>query len=297
MPGPFRSTDAVLTITQNNNEKSISISAVNENAAKLLGVDGKVLVGTALENVVSPKVKEALHDYVEFEAGANDVGQVLRRIRDFRVKNAQGKEIPLKLKVERHNSSEFDEFMLIMHDEIANREFTAAVAAMHRVFWDEGTKYPDTELTDRATLERGLQVVDAQREKIPNGVSLAVVELDGAEELIASRGIGECHEVLKAVAHAIQQNLRGNDVIAQYDDRRLVVVLIGAGAEASKIVLNRLRWLIGGVSLREGGKKGAHTVSVAYNEIGAASAVDLLPQLIEVLASKPKDTRNVVIEA
>src|SRR5690606_35532059 len=125
----------------------------------------------------------------------------------------------------RHNSNELDEFMLIMHDEVANREFTAAIATIHRVFWDEGAKHPGTELIDRATLERGLQVVDAQREKIPNGVTLAVIELDGAENIIASRGIDECYEVLKTIAHAIQQNLRGNDVITQYDDRRLVVVL------------------------------------------------------------------------
>lgn len=298
MPGPFRQTDAVLTIAQDNDRRAIEVCAANEIASELVGIPLDELKGKPFSDIVSDKVAEDIDDYVEYEVGANDVGEVLRKMRDFQIKSKGGKDKPMRLKIVRHHSQTLDEFMLIMHDEEQQRETNEALKALRAVFESAGTN-PDTGLPNRTSLLKGLEVVVEQREKIQNGVCFAVMELDGHENILGKYGVQACHRAVQAIAQHCQQNLRGNDIVAQVDERRLALILVGTSKEPAKIVLNRLRWLIAGLHIRtEQGLDVQSTVTVAFNEFTAEdTAQPLLERFEKLLDEKPKDSVNVVVQA
>lgn len=299
MPGPFRQTDAVLTIAQDNSRRAIEVSAANEVAGELIGIPPEELQGMAFRDIVSDRVAEDIEDYVEYVPGANDVGEVLRKMRHFQIRGRDGKSVPMRLKIVRHHSQVHDEFLLIMHDEERERESNAALSALREAFQEHASRNEDTGLPDRSTLLKGLELIQAHRENIKNGACLAVMELDQYEKNLGKYGLQACHKAVEGIAQHCQQNLRGNDYIAQIDGRRLALILIGAKSEPAKMVLNRLRWLVGGLKVRtEQGLDVGSTVSIVFNEFsGDGSAQDLLARLEKALDGKPEDSVNVVAEA
>lgn len=299
MSGPFRQSDAVLTIAQYNERHAIEVTAVNEVASQIVGYSPDELTGMAFRELVPIKIAEMLDDYVEYEAGHNDVGDVLRKVRDFQLKSKNGKHMPFTVKIVRHNSQQHDEFMLIMHDEEAQRSKNAVMSALRENFEGHAALDADTGLPDRSSFEKGVDLVFLHRENIANGVCIALLEIDNYETILAKCGISACHKAMQDIAALCRQNLRGNDVVAQFDKNRLALILVGTKREPAKIVLNRLRWLIAGLRIQtKQGMDASSTVSLIFDEIDAHSQPDeLLKHIEKVLDSKPKESTNVLVVA
>lgn len=299
MPGPFRQTDAVLTIAQDNDRKVIEVTAANEVAGKLVGYASDELAGMAFRDLVPDKIAEMLDDYVEFEAGYNDVGDVLRKVRDFQLKNKNGKYLPFKVKIVRHHSQQHDEYLLILQDQEQQRVKDTIMSALRDTFAGHAALNADTGLPDRTSFEKGLDLVLLHRDTIANGACAAVFELDNYQQMLGKYGIKTCHRAMQEIAALCSQNLRENDVIAQFDQHRLALILVGAGREPAKMVLNRLRWLIAGLPIRSPqGLDVNTTVTVLFRELqSGVKASEILAQFEKAFESKPQDSTNMVVEA
>lgn len=298
MPGPFRQTDAVLTISQDNSRRAIEVTAANDVACELVDYPSDELIGMAFDKLVPMKIAEMIEDYVEFENGHNDVGEVLRKVREFQLKSKSGKHTTLKLKIVRHHSQEHDEFMLIMQDEEQQRSNDTVMAALRENFEGHAALDEHTKLPDRSSFEKGLELVVLHRENIANGACIAIFEMDEYEEILGKYGINACYKAVIDIAALCSQNLRGNDVVTQFDKGRLALILVGTTREPAKIVLNRLRWLIAGLKIRtEQGVDFTTTVSVLFHEISENSTPEeMLTQFEKQLDDKPEDSTNVVVE-
>lgn len=293
--GPFRQSDAVLTIAQDNTRRSIEVTAANDAAGSITGYPLEELRGKAFQDIVTPKVAEAITDYVEFYAGANDVGDVLRKIRDFQIQNRDGKAISFKLRIVRHNSAEHDEYLLIMHNEEAQRETDAFLSALRARVDNPNEKNADSGLPNRASFLGGIELAALEQEKIAKGVSVALVELDSYEHILAKHGIQACHHIVQDVAKLCVQNLRGNDVVAHVSGNRLGLLLVGAAKEPAQMVLNRLRWLIAGQHTDVDGAKVQTTATILFHELAPADEAEkLLVHAEDTLKDKPSDSVNLV---
>lgn len=299
MSGPFRQSDAVLTIAQDNGRRAIEITAANEVAGKIAGYPAEELMGMPFSRLLPAKIAEMIEDYVEFEAGANDVGDVLRKVRDFQLHDKDGKDIPLRVRIVRHHSQEHDEFMLIMHNEEQERENDTVLTALRENFTLHAATNPDTGLPDRVSYEKGLELAIAHRERITNGVCAAVFQMDDYEGISAKYGVAASHKAMQEIAALCSHNLRGNDAVAQITRDRLGLILVGASREPAKMVLNRLRWLIAGLQIRtEQGIDIKTTASIVFREIDASSHPDeMLAHFEQTLDDKPADSINIVVEA
>lgn len=294
--GPFRQSDAVLTVAQDNTRHAIEVTAANDAAGNVIGYPKEELKGKALQEIVSEKVAEAIEDYVEFQAGANDVGDVLKKIRDFQLKHRDGKPLPFKLKIVRHNSQQHDEFLLILHNEEALRQNDAFLAALRANFEGHTAQNPETGLPDRASFLKGVELARLHLEQLEKGVSVAVVQFDGFESILSKHGIQACNQWLKAIANLISQNLRGSDVVAHVERNRLALLLVGAAKDPAQMVLNRLRWLIAGhaVSLEQGTNVQS-SVTIFFHELTTADdAGKLFEQFERTFAEKPAESTNLV---
>lgn len=294
--GPFRQSDAVLTVTQDNIRKVVEITAANDVASDITGYSSEELKGKPLKEIVSPRVAETIDDYVEFQSGANDISDVLRKVREFQLKNKDGKVLPFKLKILRHNSQEFDEFLLVLHDEESKRETDAFLSALRANFEGHSALNPDTQLPDRASFVKGMELAQLQLEKLRNEVSVAVIEIDAYDAILAKYGIQSCHLVMKHIAKLCGQNLRGNDVVAQLDKNRLALLLIGAAKDPAQMVLNRLRWLIAAQETRiPQGVDVQTTVSILFHMLEADNAAsELIVKFEKAYEDKPADSLNFV---
>ena len=298
MPGPFRQTDAVLTIAQVNERRSIEVTAANQVAGELTGYSPEDLVGMEFVKLVPSKIHEVIEDYVEFEDGHNDVGEVLRKVRDFRIKTKEGKELSINMKIVRHHSNLHDEFMLIMQDEEVQRGTDSFMAALRENFDGHAALNPDTQLPDRSSYEKGMDMIMLHMENISNGVCVAIFELDDYQQILGKYGVNACHKAMQDIAGLCKQNLRSNDVVAQFDKSRLALILVGTTREPAKIVLNRLRWLIDGMHIRSHqGVDFQTTTSVLFHEIDSNTQPDELIEKFEsTLEDKPAESTNLVVE-
>lgn len=299
MSGPFRQSDAVLTIAQDNERHAIEVTAANEVAGKLVDYMPEELMGMEFRELLPIKIAEMLDDYVEYEAGHNDVGDVLRKVRDFQLKNKAGKHMSLKVRIVRHQSQKHDEYMLIMQDEESQRETDAVMSALRENFAGHASVDSATGLPDRQSFEKGMDLVLLHRESISGGACVAVLELDDYDQLLSKYGISTCTKVLQDVASLCRQNLRGNDVVAQYGENRLALILVGTTREPAKMVLNRLRWLIAGLHIRNAqGVDVSSTVTVLFHEIDEQSKTEeLLANFDRQFDDKPEGSTNMVAEA
>ncbi len=298
MSGPFRKTDAVLTIAQDNAEQSIRVTAANEVASELIGVPLDELSGKSFKDILPDSIVGAIDDYVEFETGANDVSEVLRRVRDFQLKSAEGKSIPFRLKIVRHNSMEYDEFLLIMQDENKQRETDKFFAMLKENREGHAALVPETGLPDRSSFIKSMELVLPHRDTFGR-VCMAVIELDEYEKILSKFGQDVFYKVLQGAANVCQQNLRDHDVVTQIGERRLGLLLLGAGAEPGKMVLNRLRWLIGGheTTVKQG-VEAQSSATIVFRELPeSGDSEELLKACEKVMDDKPESSVNTVVQA
>lgn len=235
MSGPFRKTDAVLTIAQDNARRAIEITAANEAACRLLGYDGEELMGKNFAEMLPERIAEMIEDYVEFEDAANDVGDVLRKVRDFELQTQAGKTKPVDLKVLRHTSVEHAEYLLVFYGSAQKEKADAVMKAARKLL--EGKRAIDdaTGLAKRDNFEQSVNVLLPQLEDVTNGACLAVCELDGYQKILAKHGIAMAHKAMREAGALCKLNLRGNDLVAQFDERRLAIVLTGATGDRSAL--------------------------------------------------------------
>ena len=298
MSGPFRNTDAVLTIEQNNARHAIEITAANEVAGNIMGLQPADLKGKPLYDFLPEKITELLNDYVEFESGANDVGDVLRKVRDFQLLDKDGKPKSFRLKIIRHHSQENDGFLLVLHDEQQQKETSSFMQMLNENFQGHESLDENTGLPDRTSFVKGLELVSLHLENIPQGVSMAMVQLDQYEEILAKYGINACNKLVQNIAALCRQNLRGNDRVMQTARNQLGLLLIGTQKEPAKIVLNRLRWLIGGLQTRtEQGVDVHSTATIFFKEILKHETPDsILAACEKKMEDKPDSSMNLVVD-
>lgn len=297
MSGPFRKTDAVLTIAQDNARRAIEITAANEAACRLLGYDGEELMGKNFAEMLPERIAEMIEDYVEFEDAANDVGDVLRKVRDFELQTQAGKTKPVDLKVLRHTSVEHAEYLLVFYGSAQKEKADAVMKAARKLL--EGKRAIDdaTGLAKRDNFEQSVNVLLPQLEDVTNGACLAVCELDGYQKILAKHGIAMAHKAMREAGALCKLNLRGNDLVAQFDERRLAIVLTGATGDPAKMVLNRLRWLIASHKTRDDNVVVSSNATVWFRELTKETqGKDLFAAFEAAIEAKTDEQANTVIE-
>jgi len=241
----YRSTDAVVTICQNNRAKSIEISDVNKAAEDMLGYASRDLAGKPLYEVLPPRIAEMLSEYVEFEADANDVGQVLTKVQSFSIIGKDGKETGYRLKVVRAESTgDTIFFKLVLQDKTGLRRNEALRKAIQENFRGHEALEPETGLPDRPSLGKDIELMGHYSHKSDLRSCFAILQLDHYDDLFSQYGRPACYSIIKHIAALCRQSLRPDDVVGSISYKRLGVLLIDTTPESGRMALNRLRWQI-----------------------------------------------------
>lgn len=265
-----RGDDAVITVCQNNGDKSIEISDINKQAQAMVGLTNKKLKGKALSKILPKRIGEMLEEYVEFDDGANDVGSVLGRVQSFSVIGGDGKETSYRLKVVRSDSKDdVIIFKLVLHDKAGIKKNEAVRKVIQDNFKGHESLDPDTGLPDKASLNKDIELMGYYNNKGDVKSSFAIIQIDHYDELFAQYGRSICHNILAHAAQICRQSLRPDDVVGSVSNKRIGVLLMDTTTEAARMTFNRLRWQIAANPFTLADKSSVGlSVSIAFSRVG-----------------------------
>lgn len=265
-----RSNDAVITICQNNVAKSIEITDINKMGEELLGYPAKELVGKPLFHILPPRIASMLQEYVEYEADANDVGQVLSKVQSFSTIGKEGKESAYRLKVVRVEANDKTiSFNLVLQDKTGLRKNEALRKAIQDNFRGHEVLDPDTGLPDRYSLTKDIELMGYYNNKSDMRSCFGILQLDHYDELLSQYGRPACNNIIKHIALLTRNSLRPDDVVGVINYKRIGVLLLDTAPESARMAVNRLRWQIAANPFILPDKTAVGTsVSISFSRIG-----------------------------
>jgi GGDEF domain-containing protein len=295
----YRSNDAVITVCQNNNTKSIEITEVNKAAEELLGYPSAELVKKPLHRILPPRIGTLLEEYVEFGHDANDVGEVLSKVQSFSIVSRDDKETGFRLKVVRTEATGGHiMFRLVLQDRMGLRKNEALRKAIQDNFKGHEVMDPELDLPDRNSLIKDIELVGYYNSKSDMRTCFAALQLDHYDELFSQYGKGTCLAMMKHVAAIARQNLRPDDVVGVISHKRLGALLLDTTPETARMVSNRLRWQIAAnpFSLPDRSTVGL-SVSIAFSRVsGRIADKALIEDCVVALDGLSDKSANALIE-
>jgi diguanylate cyclase (GGDEF)-like protein len=241
----YRSNDAVITICQNNQVKSIEISEINKVAEDMLGYGNAELMSQKLTHILPPRIAELLNEYVEYKINANDVGEVLSKVQSFSIIGKDGKETGYRLKVVRAESTDsIVVFKLVLQDRMGLRKNEQLRKIIQENFRGHEVLDPDTGLPDRYSLGKDIELMGYYNSKSDLRTCFSILQIDHYDELFSQYGKSTCISIIKHIAFVARQNLRPDDVVGAISYKRIGVLLLDTTPETARMVFNRLRWQI-----------------------------------------------------
>ncbi|MDX2112946.1 MAG: diguanylate cyclase [Alphaproteobacteria bacterium] len=295
----YRSNDAVITICQNNAQKSIEIRDVNRMAEDMLGAGNAELAGQALSRILPPRIAELLKEYVEYGGEINDVGSVLGKVQSFAVIGRDGKENGFRLKVVRAESTGSQIiFKLVLQDKMGLRKNEALRTAIQENLKGHEVVDPETGLPDRASLGKDIELMGYYNSKSDLRTCFSILQIDHYDDLFSQYGRPVCQSIIKHVAFICRQNLRPDDVVGSVNYKRLGVLLLDTTPESARMVFNRLRWQIAAnpYTMPERTTIGL-SVSISFTRItGRVDDKKIVDECDRALDQMSANTANALIE-
>ncbi len=293
----YRGNDAVLTLCQNNEVKSIEITAMNAVAEELTGHKAGALIGKSLSSVIPARIAELLDEYVEYKPGTHDVGMVLSRVQSFSLLAANGVEHGYRLKVVRAESDKHRlYFRLVLQDKIGERKDATLRRAMQDNFRGHEVIDPVFGLPDRNSLIKDIELTAYYNHKAELRSCFALLQLDHYDDLLKQYGEKQAVQFMKHIAHSCRNSLRPDDIVASVNPRRVGVLLIDTAPESTRVVVNRLRWQVAASPYTLPGLVILSlSVSVVFVNVGGRISEQSLLDLCEEMLDNTPDAANTLL--
>lgn len=293
-----RKGDGVVVLLQNNEEKRLTIHGTNAIVANLLGYAEGELAGRDLVSILSQRLATMLDEDLEYADDAPDVGELLGRQREFKLRHRLGHEIAAPVTISRMMAQGHQAcFQLVLPNE---RESRAQQNLKDFLVLNlEGRREMDdiTGLPNRNTAETHLGLLKNYIAGNGMEAAFAVIRLDRHEKSLARYGAPACVELLKHTANICRSTFRTEDVICGLTDHTIGLILLDISRESARMVLNRLRWNIRNHRIVFGGKSDfSVTVSISFDMLDEHRGDTLLERCEDSAAALEVDARNVLVE-
>ena len=237
-----RKGDGIISIKQDNAEKTIEIEMLNKAAEKITGRSSSELAGANFNNILPHRIKETLDGYIEFDDENSDFAHIARKIPNFMLLNNLGQEIPISLKVFQVVSTESNklQYELLVRD-------TSLIKHIKELK-DRLSEKQDEEAVDAQT---GLNSFPMFRDSLETSyhfveennnmeISLAIVAVDHLDQFEEKYGEKAAYSLVRHVGEKIIKICRTEDITAHIGEGDIGVILVDCNTEDAKSVLNRV---------------------------------------------------------
>lgn len=293
-----RKGDGYLIVVQDNASRQLTIDSLNDSAIEQLGYTLDELKGRKLEVILGQRTALAVEEDLEYDDDAPDMGDVLAKHRELRLRKRSGEEISVPITINRVMAEDKNaRFQLIIPNEREGRarqqlkDFLKTSLDGHRQI-DEATGLPN-----RATAEAYLRSISHYIAESETDAAFAVLRLDRYEKSIARYGAQHTNQLIQHVGNCCSSTFRSDDMVCSLGGPYLGLMLVDISRESVRVVLNRLRWNIRTHTIDFGGKADfSTTVSIAFDMLNRDNSGQLLAQGEQSIAALETDARNTLIE-
>lgn len=293
-----RKGDGVVIVVQDNALRQLTIFQVNEVAASQLGYDAADLNGRKLEVLLGARTAAIIDEDLEYEDDAPDMGEVLARQRELRLRTHAGEEFAIPTTINRMMAEDKNaRFQIVIPNE---REGRAKSQLKHflktsldgHMQIDEATGLPN-----RATAEAYLRLMNHYMAEAKTEAAFVVLRLDRFQKSVDRYGEGATSQLLQHVANCCRGTFRSEDVICALGGPMLGLLLVDISRESVRVVLNRLRWNIRAHTILFGGKPDfSTTVSIGFEMLTPENGDGLLERVEAWVADVETEARNVLLD-
>lgn len=288
---------AYMVVAQNNVKKTVKIKEINDAAANLLGRTTVEMLGLELRDVVGAKVSETLNEYLEYEDEAYDLDDILKRVREFKMKHYNGEEIVMALQIIRDQARDENQwFRLIIKDERRQIKERSLLNILKENLTGVQSIDETTNLPNMVACQRSIEVIQNYAKTHELTSCLAILRIDRHQKNMERYGKKGVMDLIQHVASCCKAKFREDDQVFHLGDHLVGLVLMEISHDSARIVLNRLRWFIGSHRIAFGGKSDfSVTISVAFMPI-LPEADDVLTRCLKMADAFGADERNLLTE-
>jgi diguanylate cyclase (GGDEF)-like protein len=138
----------------------------------------------------------------------------------------------------------------------------AELEELNSKLFDQARTDPLTQLGNRLRLREDLDTLHAQAQRYGHRYAVAMFDVDWFKAYNDRYGHGAGDDALRAVARALQQQLRAGDLAYRYGGEEFVVLLAGQTSANASVAAERMRRAVESLGMpHEGSPNGVLTVS------------------------------------
>jgi hypothetical protein len=247
MPMPEK--DNVIRLVQRNAEKRVVIQEIGPEVVAIVRRGEGQLKGHEVDVIFPARVRDALHEFVDYAPNGADVAEVLRKVMRMTLVDVDGREQAVDMKIDCVDVDGNDAvYEMRITPSAAQRDADRPVSDMIRIEGEQlATMDPQLHIPDRESFQRYLDLASyvMNRDASACVVGLVVTgphPVDGANM-----------RMLMHVAELCKGCLRQEDVIARLDERSLGFMLMDTNKTKGAVALRRMRDSLNAMSIADSG--------------------------------------------
>ena len=273
-----RSDDAVISVQQDNAQRSVVVLGANDRALELLGVDSeKTLFNASLYSLLDTKTRDTISSYLEYSDEGTDLSDVVSKMREFVLLDRQSRAIHVQPKIFRTTSQRgYLNYTILIRD----TSITQKLDAFRKEKLPEGYRYSiDSNLgiLDEPSTNVEVSIVLDFARKFSVDIVLSIVALDQKYS-----NSSEESGALRALADALSANIRYTDILGHLGENKLLFILLGCNNSHASAAISRIH---GRVSEKLSQLSPPATVSFVYSKTPQTTYSGLLANLKQSLQS------------
>lgn len=290
--------DGMLIVIQNNEEKTLTISMINESLENLLGYGKDEILNRRIETILGAREAEAIADDLDYNDNGSDFGDIFSRMREMRLRRRLGDEVRVNYQLSRLMSQGKNAcFQIVIPDEqerLSRTKITEFIALNL-----EGHKEldPATGLPNHRTAEEFLPLLKNYYADAEVDIVFAVLRLDRHKKSIVKYGAQAATQLLMHTHQICRSTFRSEDMIFALSDSTLGVVLFNITRESARVVLNRLRWKIRSHRIEFGGKSDfSVSACIGFDKLDFEDILGVFTRCESAMAELDANERNALLE-
>lgn len=240
-----RFNDGILIVAQNSDKRALTIEAANMNALNALGYGQNEMVEHDLRNFLTDRVADEINDFVRFDNNAENLDEVLKKIRRFKMRSKLGRVLPMRLRVVRAlSTTDHPRFQLVLNDDSlhesieSNREKYRVNLRGNEVF-DK-----DTGLLSKESAIKDLELVTFYSDKSDLRSTLVLVTITNFEAIKRKYEDIQIAKIKKDFAQKLLFNNREEDITSYLEKGDFLVILTETPDDNINVPLRRLKMLL-----------------------------------------------------
>ena len=290
--------EGVLLVLQNNQDKTLIISSMNEVLETMLGYDKGEVLHRRVETILGEREAKAIEDDLEYEEHAPDFGDIFSRIREVRFRRRMGDEIRVNCTITRLVSQGANAcFQVVIpneHERVVSTKLSEFIALNLKGHEELD---PATGLPNHKTAREFLPLLKNYFSESNVSIVFAMMRMDRHEKSVARYGREACVQLLMHVYQVCRSTFRAEDLIFALSDSTLGIVLFDISHESARVVFNRLRWKVRNHRIVFGGKSDfSISTCIGFDLLDLEDVAGVFDRCEAAMAALDANERNVLVE-